>query len=176
MFTGSLSLPDIIASQQNGWWIFRDIFPPLSPLSFFNSRNCRNQPGPFWFGWSRSELSPPVSIQNIQEWNSHCSSRQNISMYLLFAPLPPLCFLGGWMPFHIGNWAFNHVMDYIPSSIWFFWQNLLLILWSCGSGGHSPPAHWPVTEFRMEIFIAHQYDQPVAGNSHGDTGMAFLES
>jgi len=29
-------------------------------------------------------------------------------------------FLGGWMPFHIGHWeGFNHVMDYIPSSLWF---------------------------------------------------------
>lgn len=29
-------------------------------------------------------------------------------------------FLGGWMPFHIGHWeAFNHVMDFIPSSVWF---------------------------------------------------------
>jgi NADH-quinone oxidoreductase subunit H len=37
-------------------------------------------------------------------------------------------FFGGWMPLHIGNWAgFNHVMDYIPSSIWFFAKIFFLI-------------------------------------------------
>ena len=37
-------------------------------------------------------------------------------------------FLGGWMPFHIGHWqAFNHVMDFIPSSIWFFGKTFFLI-------------------------------------------------
>ena len=37
-------------------------------------------------------------------------------------------FLGGWMPFHIGHWqAFNHVMDYIPSSVWFFGKTFFLI-------------------------------------------------
>ncbi len=37
-------------------------------------------------------------------------------------------FFGGWMPFHIGNWsAFNHVMDYIPSSIGFLEKHFFLI-------------------------------------------------
>jgi len=32
------------------------------------------------------------------------------------------------MPFHIGNWTgFNHVMDYIPSSIWFLGKTFFLI-------------------------------------------------
>ena len=31
-----------------------------------------------------------------------------------------LLFFGGWMPFHIPGWdAFNRVMDYIPSFVWF---------------------------------------------------------
>ena len=37
-------------------------------------------------------------------------------------------FFGGWMPFHIGSWtAFNNIMDYIPSSIWFFGKTFFLI-------------------------------------------------
>jgi NADH-quinone oxidoreductase subunit H len=37
-------------------------------------------------------------------------------------------FLGGWMPFHIGNWtAFNQIMDYIPSVVWFFGKTFFLI-------------------------------------------------
>jgi NADH-quinone oxidoreductase subunit H len=37
-------------------------------------------------------------------------------------------FLGGWMPLHIGNLeAFNHVMDFIPSMVWFFLKTFFLI-------------------------------------------------
>ena len=37
-------------------------------------------------------------------------------------------FFGGWMPLHIGNWeAFNHLMDYIPSSVWFMGKTFFLI-------------------------------------------------
>jgi NADH-quinone oxidoreductase subunit H len=42
-------------------------------------------------------------------------------------------FLGGWMPLHIAHWeGFNHVMDYIPSSVWFMGKTfalILLIMW-----------------------------------------------
>jgi NADH-quinone oxidoreductase subunit H len=37
-------------------------------------------------------------------------------------------FLGGWMPLHFGNWEqFNHIMDYIPSSLWFFGKTFFII-------------------------------------------------
>jgi len=37
-------------------------------------------------------------------------------------------FLGGWLPFHIGNWqGFNAIMDYIPPFVWFFGKVGLLI-------------------------------------------------
>ena len=37
-------------------------------------------------------------------------------------------FLGGWMPLHIGEWsAFNGIMDWIPSSVWFFGKTFFLI-------------------------------------------------
>jgi NADH-quinone oxidoreductase subunit H len=32
------------------------------------------------------------------------------------------------MPLHIGHWeGFNHAMDWIPSSVWFFGKTFLLI-------------------------------------------------
>jgi NADH-quinone oxidoreductase subunit H len=37
-------------------------------------------------------------------------------------------FLGGWMPFHIGGWqGFNHIMDFVPSSLWFIGKTFFLI-------------------------------------------------
>ena len=50
-----------------------------------------------------------------------------INMFVLCA-LAATLFLGGWMPFHIGNWtAFNNVMDYIPSPLWFFGKTFFII-------------------------------------------------
>jgi NADH-quinone oxidoreductase subunit H len=44
-----------------------------------------------------------------------------------------LLFLGGWMPFHIpGLDVFNHVMDYIPSIVWFLGKSFFIsfiIIW-----------------------------------------------
>ena len=44
-----------------------------------------------------------------------------------------LLFLGGWMPLHIPGWeAFNHIMDFIPSVIWFIGKAIFLsfiIIW-----------------------------------------------
>lgn len=44
-----------------------------------------------------------------------------------------LLFFGGWMPLHIpGLDAFNHVMDYIPSFVWFIGKAIALsfiIIW-----------------------------------------------
>ena len=35
-------------------------------------------------------------------------------------------FLGGWQPLHFGTGTqFNHIMDYIPSSLVVHWQNIL---------------------------------------------------
>ena len=42
-------------------------------------------------------------------------------------------FFGGWMPLHIPGWdAFNHIMDYIPSVVWFLGKAIALsfiIIW-----------------------------------------------
>jgi NADH-quinone oxidoreductase subunit H len=44
-----------------------------------------------------------------------------------------IVFLGGWMPFHFGDWAaFNNVMDFIPGLVWFFMKVfgiIFLIMW-----------------------------------------------
>lgn len=55
-----------------------------------------------------------------------------LNMFIV-AGIASLLFLGGWMPLHIGGWeAFNNVMDYIPSFIWFFGKTavvMFIIMW-----------------------------------------------
>jgi len=50
-----------------------------------------------------------------------------VNMFVLCAMAATL-FFGGWMPLHISHWeSFNHMMDYIPSSIWFMGKTFFLI-------------------------------------------------
>ena len=50
-----------------------------------------------------------------------------INIFIVCA-LGATLFLGGWMPLHIAHWdSFNHLMDWIPSSIWFMGKTFFLI-------------------------------------------------
>ena len=55
-----------------------------------------------------------------------------MNMFIV-AAIGATMFLGGWMPLHIGHWQeFNHIMDYIPSIVWFFGKTffvIYLIMW-----------------------------------------------
>ena len=68
-------------------------------------------------------------------------------------------FLGGWMPLHIGNWeGFNHMMDYIPSSLMVLWKNILPdICDHVVSLDISAVADRSVVKSGMEIFITDKY-------------------
>ena len=51
----------------------------------------------------------------------------------IVAGVASLLFFGGWMPLHIPGWdSFNHIMDYIPSVVWFIGKAIALsfiIIW-----------------------------------------------
>ena len=50
-----------------------------------------------------------------------------VNMFIISA-IAATVFLGGWMPFHIGNLTgFNEIMDYIPGFIWFFGKVSVII-------------------------------------------------
>jgi NADH-quinone oxidoreductase subunit H len=50
-----------------------------------------------------------------------------VNMFIVSA-MGATLFLGGWMPFHIGDWAgFNAAMDLIPPFLWFAGKSAALI-------------------------------------------------
>ena len=128
VFTGSLSLPDIIASQQNGWWIFKGHLPAIiSFIIFLIAVTAETNRAPFDLAEAESELTAGFHTEYSGMKFALFFLAEYINVFIVCAIAATL-FLGGWMPFHIGNWnAFNHVMDYIPSSIWFFGKTFFLI-------------------------------------------------
>ena len=128
VLTGSLSLNDIVYSQQNGWWIFKGHIPVIIAfLIFLVAVTAETNRAPFDLAEAESELTAGFHTEYSGMKFALFFLAEYVNVFIGCA-IGATLFLGGWMPFHIGNWeAFNHVMDYIPSGLWFMGKTFFLI-------------------------------------------------
>eukprot|EP01046_Picozoa_sp_COSAG06_P065251 COSAG06_NODE_15946_length_1033_cov_1.401499_2_plen_178_part_01 len=129
ILTGSLSVNEIIASQENGWWIFKGHIPAIIAfIIFMIAVTAETNRAPFDLAEAESELTAGFHTEYSGMKFALFFLAEYINIFIVCA-VAAILFFGGWMPLHIGHWqAFNHLMDYIPSSIWFFGKTFLLIL------------------------------------------------
>ena len=128
VLTGSLSLNDIVLSQSDGWWIFKGHLPvAIAFILFLIAVTAETNRAPFDLAEAESELTAGFHTEYSGMKFALFFLAEYINVFIVCA-IGATLFLGGWMPFHIGNWeALNHVMDYIPSSVWFFGKTFFLI-------------------------------------------------
>ncbi|SHE49639.1 NADH-quinone oxidoreductase subunit NuoH [Flavisolibacter ginsengisoli] len=128
VLSGSLSINEIIASQQNGWWLFKGHIPVIIAFVIFMiAVTAETNRAPFDLAEAESELTAGFHTEYSGMKFALFFLAEYINIFIVCA-IGATLFLGGWMPFHIGNWQdFNHIMDYIPSSIWFFGKTFFLI-------------------------------------------------
>ena len=133
VFTGSLSFSDIVYSQADGWWIFKGLLPAwIAFVIFLIAVTEETNRAPFDLAEAESELTAGFHTEYAGMKFALFFLAEYVNVFVVCA-IGATLFLGGWMPFHIGHWtAFNHVMDFIPSSIWFFGKTffmIFLIMW-----------------------------------------------
>lgn len=128
ILSGSLQVSQIIESQANGWWIFKGHIPVLiSFVIFIIAVTAETNRAPFDLAEAESELTAGFHTEYSGMKFALFFLAEYVNIFVVCAVGATL-FLGGWMPFHIGNWTdFNRIMDYIPSSIWFFGKTFFLI-------------------------------------------------
>jgi len=147
VLTGSLQISDIIASQQNGWWIFKGHIPAIIAFVIFMiAMTAETNRAPFDLVEAESELTAGFHTEYAGMKFALFFLAEYVNIFIGCA-IASIVFLGGWMPFHIGEWAaFNTIMDYIPSSIWFFGKCFFLIfvlMW----------VRWTFPRFRIDQLL-----------------------
>ena len=134
ILSGSLSLGDIVLSQQNGWWLFKGHIPILiSFVIFIIASTAEINRAPFDLAEADQELTGGFNTEYSGMKFAMFLLSEYINLFIVSAIAATL-FLGGWMPFHIGGGpsSFNHIMDLIPSSIWFLGKTftiIFIIMW-----------------------------------------------
>ncbi len=133
VLSGTMQLSEIVEQQAEMWFIFKGHVPALIAfVIYLIAGHAETNRGPFDLPEAESELTAGYHTEysGIQFGFFYLAEYMNM---FIIAAIASTMFLGGWMPLHIPGWdSFNHVMDYIPSIVWFFGKTgfcVFLALW-----------------------------------------------
>jgi len=128
ILAGSMQLSEIVESQRTGWFIFKGHIPALIAfVIYIIAGTAETNRGPFDMAEAESELTAGYHTEYSGIKFAFFYLAEYINMFIV-ASIASTLFLGGWMPFHVGNWeGFNHIMDFIPPFFWFLGKTFFVI-------------------------------------------------
>jgi NADH-quinone oxidoreductase subunit H len=128
ILAGSMQLSQIIEAQRTGWFIFRGHIPAMIAfVIYIISGTAETNRGPFDLAEAESELTAGYHTEYSGIKFAFFYLAEFINMFIV-ASIAATIFLGGWMPFHVGNWeGFNRIMDFIPPFVWYLGKTFFVI-------------------------------------------------
>ncbi len=133
VMAGSMSVTDIVMAQEHLWFIFSGHIPAIIAFVIFMiAGTAETNRGPFDLPEAESELTAGYHTEYSGIHFGFFYLAEYLNLFIV-SGVAALLFFGGWMPLHIpGLDAFNNVMDYIPSVVWFVAKAVALsfiIIW-----------------------------------------------
>ncbi|MDE6204530.1 MAG: NADH-quinone oxidoreductase subunit NuoH, partial [Duncaniella sp.] len=133
VIAGSMNVTDIVMAQEHLWFIFSGHIPAIIAFVIFMiAGTAETNRGPFDLPEAESELTAGYHTEYSGIHFGFFYLAEYLNLFIV-SGVAALLFFGGWMPLHIpGLDAFNHVMDYIPSVVWFIGKAIALsfiIIW-----------------------------------------------
>ncbi len=129
---GTMSVGGIVQAQENLWFIFSGHIPAIIAfVIFLIAGTAETNRGPFDLPEAESELTAGYHTEYSGIHFGFFYLAEYLNLFIV-SGVAALLFFGGWMPLHIpGLDAFNHVMDYIPSVVWFIGKAAIsfIIIW-----------------------------------------------
>lgn len=130
---GTMSVEGIVAEQERMWFIFSGHLPALIAFVIYMiAGTAETNRGPFDLPEAESELTAGYHTEYSGIHFGFFYLAEYLNLFIV-SGVASLLFLGGWMPLHFPGWdSFNHIMDYIPSVVWFLGKCFALsfvIIW-----------------------------------------------
>jgi NADH-quinone oxidoreductase subunit H len=128
ILAGSMQLSEIVEAQRTGWFIFKGHVPAfIAFVIYIVAGTAETNRGPFDMAEAESELTAGYHTEYSGIKFAFFYLAEYINMFIV-ASIAATLFLGGWMPFHVGNWeAFNRIMDIIPPFFWYIGKTFFVI-------------------------------------------------
>lgn len=133
IMAGTMSVGGIVEAQNHLWFIFSGHIPAIIAFVIFMiAGTAETNRGPFDLPEAESELTAGYHTEYSGIHFGFFYLAEYLNLFIV-SGVAALLFFGGWMPLHIPGFdAFNHVMDYIPSVVWFIGKAIVLsfiIIW-----------------------------------------------
>lgn len=158
LIAGTLNINELVWGQEKCWYIFQGHIPAIIAfILYLIAATAETNRGPFDLPEAEHELTAGFHT----EYSGISFGMFYLSEYLnlfIVSGIASLMFLGGWMPFHIAGWeAFNNVMNWIPSIVWFLVKTFFIsyiIIWF----------KWTFPRVRIDQLLAFEwkYMMPIA--------------
>ncbi|MCM1164216.1 MAG: NADH-quinone oxidoreductase subunit NuoH [Muribaculaceae bacterium] len=133
VIAGTMNVHQICMAQEHLWFIFSGHIPAIIAFVIFMiAGTAETNRGPFDLPEAESELTAGYHTEYSGIHFGFFYLAEYLNLFIV-SGVAALLFFGGWMPLHIPGFdAFNDIMDYIPSVIWFIAKAIglsFIIIW-----------------------------------------------